>query len=264
MSFQTGYTAYLRWAVRLPGYCLLRLVARPGSPAEVRFHLRRRLLSLARVAGVTIEKADELVTEAKHSERLVKVEEQVGTLPYSGVFRGGPELYALIRARKPKAVVETGVGIGYSSAYILEALYQNGEGKLTSIDRPNTDLGWRLPSGRGPGFLVDERVRDRWNLIIGPTVEALPAALRSLGSIDIFFHDSEHTYRTMMFEFEQAGQWLGEGGLIVCDDAMWNTALLDFVRRRVLEIDLVYHRGGSAPFTVVRNGSGGRTSMGAL
>src|SRR5437588_1399250 len=44
--------------------------------------------------------------------------------------------YALCRLRKPEVVVETGVGYGVTSAFLLQALAVNNQGQLWSIDLP--------------------------------------------------------------------------------------------------------------------------------
>jgi cephalosporin hydroxylase len=44
----------------------------------------------------------------------------------------------------------------------------------------------------------------------------------------MFFHDSDHTYNHMMFEFKEAKRKLVAGGLIVADDISWNASLWDF------------------------------------
>ena len=46
-------------------------------------------------------------------------------------------IYLLVRSLKPETVVETGVCYGASSAYILQALKDNGRGVLYSIDLGN-------------------------------------------------------------------------------------------------------------------------------
>ena len=80
-------------------------------------------------------------------------------------------LYWLVRIQKPKVVVETGVYRGISSAFILAALHDNGEGKLYSIDLPNAryvgDSGIEdfspLFAKETTGFAVPESLKDRWN-----------------------------------------------------------------------------------------------------
>jgi predicted O-methyltransferase YrrM len=56
----------------------------------------------------------------------------------------------------------------------------------------------------------------------------LPKLIESLPAVDMFYHDSDHTYNHMMFEFREARRKLSPGGLIVADDISWNAALWDF------------------------------------
>jgi predicted O-methyltransferase YrrM len=248
----SGWVTQLRWAMKCPGYYLLRLVARPGSPAEVRFHRKRQRTGLAKTLGVPLSTVDAWFNEIAQSDRLQQVEKRMKELPYSGTFRGGPELYVLVRGAHPGKLVETGVGLGYSSAYILEALAQNHVGALVSVDLPNSDRSWKLPTGEAPGSLVPPEVRDRWDLKLGDTRRLLPQVLNEAGTLDFFFHDSEHTYETMMFEYREAFARLPAGGLLVSDDTMWNAAMLDFARAERAPIEFVYHRGGGAPFALLR------------
>ena len=48
------------------------------------------------------------------------------------------------------------------------------------------------------------------------------------GEIVFFYHDSDHTYDHMMFEFTQAKRKLTPGGLVVGDDISWNASVWDF------------------------------------
>lgn len=129
--------------------------------------------------------------------------------------------YALCRARKPEIVIETGVGNGITTAFILQALKLNGAGELWSIDLP--PLG-----SNGSGHLVPKDLKSRWHLIKGRTREKLPALAGRLGSVDLFVHDSLHTYRNMRFEFETVWPYLSPGGIIVSDDIAMNRAFEDF------------------------------------
>ena len=99
-------------------------------------------------------------------------------------------IYALIRLLRPATVVETGVADGATSAYILQALEDNGRGHLHSIDLPSE----RLPPGAAPGWIVDASLRHRWTLRIGASGQLLEPLLSELDSIDVFLHDSLHTY----------------------------------------------------------------------
>lgn len=52
--------------------------------------------------------------------------------------------------------------------------------------------------------------------------------LAEIGKVDIFLHDSEHTYDNMMFEYATAWDYLPKGGLLLSHDISWNNAGRDF------------------------------------
>ena len=56
----------------------------------------------------------------------------------------------------------------------------------------------------------------------------LPKLLSSLKSIDMFLHDSKHTYEHMMWEFDTIWPSLSDDGILVSDDTNWNTSFVDF------------------------------------
>ncbi len=70
----------------------------------------------------------------------------------------------------------------------------------------------------------------RWTLHIGDTRELLPPLLERLGTVDLFIHDSLHTYDHMMFEFECAWPHIRPGGFLIADDALWNKSFDEFAR----------------------------------
>jgi predicted O-methyltransferase YrrM len=145
-----------------------------------------------------------------------------------GYVTSGPELYAVVRTAKPKVVVETGVASGVSSAHILRALAANGSGTLHSIDLPNVQKDSVLPEGRSSGWIVPQTLRDRWQLQLGDSRTLLPALLATLDHVDFFFHDSDHSYEAMSFEFEQVFPKLRIGALVMSDDTHLHTAWDDF------------------------------------
>lgn len=169
-----------------------------------------------------------------------------GTWGQIGEFQLGPLLYAIIRCKRPGLMVETGVNAGVSSAYILRAMEIEDQGALYSIDLPSgsTDPEYlaqlkqsgilgpaRLPVGFTTGWAVPERLKKRWTLIIGDTRVELPKLLERLGTIGVFFHDSNHSYENMLFEFELAHKHLVPGGLLVSDDIARHGAFKDFQAR---------------------------------
>jgi predicted O-methyltransferase YrrM len=152
-------------------------------------------------------------------------------------------LYVLCRQTRPHLVVETGVRAGASSSFILQAMTDNNEGVLYSIDLPNSSYEYvkdnlkqihsdAMARGTVTGFAVPNELRKRWNLIIGDARLELPKLLSSCGEIDLFFHDSEHTYDHMMFEFSTVFDNIRRGGIISADDSDWNSSFVDFCTER--------------------------------
>jgi predicted O-methyltransferase YrrM len=124
--------------------------------------------------------------------------------------------YALVKLANPKVTVETGVSAGVSSAMILSAVEPLG-GRLFSVDIDERS-GWLIPS----------ELRPRWTLLVGPSKKILPHLLSEHAPIDFFFHDSDHSYENMMFEFHESWKGLSPGGLLVSHDISSNNAFRDF------------------------------------
>ena len=148
-------------------------------------------------------------------------------------------VYMVVRFATPKVVLETGVFDGESSAVILQALADNGEGELISIDLPAVHAiqystsGMRetvIPPGLSPGWVIPDSLRHRHRLELGDSRELLPDILESSGALDIFMHDSLHTFDHMLFEYSTAWPHLRDGGLLLSDDILWNSAFHDFCR----------------------------------
>ena len=161
-------------------------------------------------------------------------------------------LYGLVREFKPKELVETGVCNGVSTAVILAALEMNNAGSLYSIDFPEyTDTPYEegafwdgkkgavVPKGKLPGWVIPDKYRGRWDLILGRSQEKLPILLDKLGEIDFFLHDSEHSYDGMTFEYNLAWKYLKPGGLLVSDDISWNSSFDDFSRMYSRELNVI-------------------------
>lgn len=134
-------------------------------------------------------------------------------------------LYVIVRALNPSVIIETGVAAGKSSALILLALKHNGKGMLFSIDLPNYE-GKKLKDGsftttrdKQVGWLVPDYLREKWELVLGDSLEEIPKLLSRLGDdIDLFFHDSLHTYEHAKKEIELIYASLKKNALILVDD----------------------------------------------
>jgi Methyltransferase domain len=159
-------------------------------------------------------------------------------------YAEGVYLYAVLRHVRPSVAVETGVANGFSTAFSLLALVENGEGHLHSIDLPREvgreyepgtfyegDGRAGIPGGSEPGWLIPAELKGRWTLILGRSQEELPPLLERVGTIDSFMHDSEHSFECMSFEFETAWPHLRRGGVLVADDVNSTEAFPRFAAR---------------------------------
>lgn len=139
-------------------------------------------------------------------------------------------LYSFVKNIKPKLIIETGVASGFSSRVILEAMEENHIGKLISIDLPNytNKEGYHdqdgtfdkvyTPKKFGVGWLVPNKLKHRWNLLLGNSQKILPNIKESP---EIFLHDSDHSYTNMTYEFKWA---VKKTKYLLADDITRNNA----------------------------------------
>ena len=133
--------------------------------------------------------------------------------------------YAYCRARRPAVVLETGVGYGVTTSFVLQALELNGRGHLDSVDLPPLYHG----ADRSIGALVPSRLRHRWSLHRGASSRVLPGVIGRLESVDLFIHDSLHSYQTMQAEFRAVTPRLAATALVIADDIEENRAFDEWV-----------------------------------
>lgn len=93
----------------------------------------------------------------------------------------GKVLYALVRALKPKHVLEIGVGYGASSTHILTALKKNRSGDLTSLD-----------INEGAGSEIPLPLKRNWRFVSGDAVAG--TSVYEKWDFDFIFEDGPHTY----------------------------------------------------------------------
>ncbi|MCX5705618.1 MAG: class I SAM-dependent methyltransferase [Candidatus Omnitrophica bacterium] len=188
--------------------------------------------AVASFAGLSNKEVEKLYCEIFESDFIKDIAERsdspVGfsNLTMLAPFRA-PTLYVITRILKPEHVVETGVANGFSSAFILHALEANKKGRLYSIDLPNQP-GQVIE--KQTGWLVSDDLRSRWDLIIGSSRDMLEPLMKKLQAIDIFYHDSEHSYENMMFEFKLAWKYIKPDGYMLADDITDNSSYNEFVR----------------------------------
>ena len=113
--------------------------------------------------------------------------------------------YALVRAIKPRVVLETGTHAGMGSAVLARALEKNANdsgqrGHLWTFDLTSA-AGSAIPAFLGGWVTAVE----------GDLRDSLPRTVATLpGPIDLMIHDSDHTYDHELFEFQTVGPHLAE------------------------------------------------------
>jgi len=136
-------------------------------------------------------------------------------------------LHSVCFYSKFETIVETGVANGFSSSYILLALDKIKKGILISID--GIFLPWQTEEKIGQA--IPKHLKSRHKLIIGDSTKNLEEIFNKYSSIDIFIHDSDHTYRHMMREFKMVWPHIKKGGFLLSDDVTMNDAFLDFTEK---------------------------------
>lgn len=160
----------------------------------------------------------------------------------------GKWLYCLIRATNPETLIETGIAHGCSSWVMLNAIKKNNKGTLYSFDLPNMDTNSAYNFGKQSpetGWIVPQELRLNWEITIGNTKATLPKTLSSLEEIDFFFHDSDHSYGHMLFEFETVYPFLKKGGILSSDDINKNNSFQEFTKAKGMRT-ILFTKGGCA------------------
>jgi predicted O-methyltransferase YrrM len=242
----------LKKSIRHPARAVSGAIAELKLARLDRGHERQRLLAfLADHYGANTTAINEEYFESDFVAWCRTRREELARFPGPYRFGSTPEfdcesLYLLVRSLKPRVVVETGVCYGASSAYILEALDRNGTGELYSIDLGND------PQEPPNHFFVPRRLRNCWHLIIGDSRRKLPPLLKRLGKIDLFHHDSLHTFGHMMWEYQTAIRHLDQAGALSSHDVInvlslrqpWQRSPFTiFCEHHGLRFEIVYNFG---------------------
>ncbi len=192
-----------------------------------------RQASLDRVARLTGASASELQRyrrELKESDLPDLLLQRGAGVAFTRELPQGALLYLVVRAAKPRRVVETGVRPGYSTAWILAALDANGDGDLTSLG-PGPTAGRSLGVREaGVGQMVAPSLRSRWTLALGNSEERLREILSSSAGVDLFFYDNGPDAARARFELRAAWEALTVRGILLAHHVDANRAWADFCR----------------------------------
>lgn len=180
---------------------------------------------IATVTGKTYKEIDYLFNEILEDDAFYK---HVQDLSQNGpdAFKSDKEVrlarrvgwYAIIRAIKPKLVIETGVDKGLGSCVIGAALLRNKsegfEGTYYGTDiNPNA------------GFLFKSPYDQVGKILYGDSIESLK---KMNETIDVFINDSDHSENYEADEYETIKNQLSASAYIIADNAHCNTKLHEF------------------------------------
>jgi predicted O-methyltransferase YrrM len=164
--------------------------------------------------------SDEIRTDAALAERLQRKLSTRRNRRRIPIFGRRVGWYCVVRVRRPKLVVETGVADGLGSALLLRAIQRNAReghpGHVVGIDI-DPDAGW----------LLDDEMRAKHELILGDSLSVLPAAIANR-QVDLFIHDSDHRYQHEFREYQLVHPHLSPDAVILSDNAHIVPALRDF------------------------------------
>ena len=184
-----------------------------------------------------------LIDDIKNLNKILDTEKK----KYNYGIGGGTKfndliLYFLVKSLKPQIFIETGVAAGVSSYFILKAMQENKKGELISIDLPNytNKKGYInkngeldktfTPKRKGVGWVVPGEFRNRWQLILGDSMKILPKINKR---IDMFYHDSDHSYECMNFEYNWAMR--NKVRYVASDDINCSKAWQNFINKNNLD-----------------------------
>ncbi|MGI0132750.1 MAG: O-methyltransferase [Thermoplasmata archaeon] len=153
------------------------------------------------------------------------------SLPFTRELPQGALLYLMVRALRPQRIVETGVGPGYSTAWLLAGLDANRHGELISLG-PGPSQGRASGVAEATvGQFVAPSLRSRWTLVLGNTVDRLGEILRQEGGrVDLFFYDNGPEVNRARFELRAAWSALSPHGHLLAHHVDANTAWTEICR----------------------------------
>ena len=151
-------------------------------------------------------------------------------------------IYVLLRHLKPRTCLETGVYYGGNTAFLLAALNRNAQGRLISIDLPDSTI--RRDAGKvdharhplvgdselydaalKPGFIIPDYLKERWTFVEGDSLAEIP---KRAETFDFYMHDSDHSMGFLGAEITAARPRLSPQGVVVVDDIDWSNGFYKY------------------------------------
>lgn len=129
--------------------------------------------------------------------------------------------YALVRATKPRVIMETGVDRGLGTVVIAAAMLRNEREGFPGLVYA-TDI---IPEC---GHLIAEPYKSRCRILLGDSVETLK---KFPEPVDIFLHDSDHRPEYEWAEFIAVEPRLHAASIVMSDNSQQSPKMLEFAER---------------------------------
>ena len=129
--------------------------------------------------------------------------------------------YALVRARKPKVVVETGVDKGLGAVLLCSAVKKNVE---------EGHQGYYVGTDINPeaGYLLDGVYSQFGRVIYGDSIETLKQLPQA---VEVFINDSDHSAEYEEREYQVIESKLAQDALVLGDNAHVTQKLAEFAEK---------------------------------
>jgi hypothetical protein len=209
---------------------LLSPAARKGIRQRMLLFRQASLDQISRLTGASPSDLARFRRELRESNLPDTLLQRGAGVAFTRELPQGALLYLVVRAARPRHIVETGVRPGYSTAWMLAALDANGEGELTSLG-PGPTAGRSLGvRDVGVGQFVPPTLRSRWTLALGNTEDRLREILQQASRVDLFLYDNGPVATRARFELKAAWEALSGHGILLAHHVEANSAWTDFCR----------------------------------
>lgn len=155
----------------------------------------------------TVLQAEDFGTGTLLSRTVADIESKVAVRHKYGVF-----LYRLVKYFQPKNILEIGTSIGLSSSYMALA---DADAKIVSLEG-SSEIAEAAKQNHALLQLKNVEV------VTGSFNITLPASLKQISAVDLFFFDGNHTREATLRYFYECLLHSNESSVFVFDDIYWS------------------------------------------
>ena len=219
------------WVDRVgPRASVVSPAARKAIRQRMLFFRQASLDRVAALAGIEVGELQPYRRELREGDLPEMLFQRGAGTAFTHELPQGALLYLLVRATRPQRVVETGVGPGYSTSWLLAALDANRSGELVSLGPGPTTGRTSGVQNVSVGQFVPPSFRSRWTLALGNSEDRLREILSNSARVDLFFYDNGPSTTRARFELRTAWDALSDRGVLLAHHVDANSAWAEFCR----------------------------------